>query len=400
MRNASRVKVMMYSHDSYGLGHLRRTLALAETFVRRNSNADVIIVTGSTISGSYRLPKGVDIVKLPAAVKTGAGVYEADRLGVSFDLIKKLRSNLIKGTVEAFDPDVFIVDKAPIGMKGEVEETLRFIAEHRPGTMTVLGLRDVMDDPDRVRKNWRDGSIPEAIRDLYDIVFVYGPREVYDPLPEYGLDDETIEKTYYVGYVGKRRNLKDVKDLPFTPGYALVTAGGGGDGLKIVESYLEGLALTEPDYDSIVVTGPMMSDEDRDRVESLAKGLPVQVLEFRADMDAVIQGARAVVTMGGYNTTTELLEARKAAVIVPRVEPRVEQLIRAEKLQEAGLMDMIHPEDLSPELMRAKVDDMMNSPLPEARKHAQSQVDLSGADRAVALIENLLAERDRIAAHA
>ncbi len=390
----------MYSHDSYGLGHLRRTLALAETFVRRNPKSDVIIVTGSTLSNAYRLPKGVDVVKLPSAVKTGAGVYEAGRLSVDFSRVRKIRSNIIKGTLEAFDPDVFIVDKAPIGMKGEVEETLRFVKEHRPETLTVLGLRDVMDDPGLVRKSWREGRIPEAVRELYDIVFVYGPREVYDPLPEYGLDDETLAKTHYVGYVGKRRNLKSVEELPFTPGYALVTVGGGGDGLRIIESYLKGLALYRPEYGSVVVTGPMMSDKDRNRVEGLAKGLPVRVLEFRADMDAVIQGARAVVTMGGYNTTTELLEAGKPAVIVPRVEPRVEQLIRAEKLQEAGLMDMIHPDDLTPELMRAKVEDMMESSLPEARKQARSLVDLSGADRAVALVEDRLEERARLVAHA
>ncbi|MDX5892628.1 glycosyltransferase family protein [Rubrobacter radiotolerans] len=374
---------MMYSHDSYGLGHLRRTLALAEAFVEANPKTNVLLLTGSTVSNSYRMSQGIDILKLPSAVKVGGGKYESSRLSISFKRLKQLRSTLIIGAAESFEPDVFLVDKAPLGMKSEVEDTLRFLNDERPATLNVLGLRDVMDDPGQVRHSWRERGIPESIEKLYDLVLVYGPREVYDPLSEYGLHEGTIARTHYVGYIGKKHRLKAVSELPFEPGYALVTPGGGGDGLKVIETYLKGLALREPDHDSIIVTGPMMSDRDRRRVEGLARGLRVRVLEFRADMEDLIQGAGVVVAMGGYNTTTELLEARKPALIVPRVEPRVEQLIRAERLTGLGLTQMIHPDELTPELMRAKVEDLFES---RRAPRVRLRVDLSGADRAVEVV--------------
>ncbi len=278
------MKILMYSHDSYGLGHLRRTLALAEAFVERDPRTNVLIMTGSAVSGAYRMTKGIDLLKLPSAVKVANGSYESDRMSVSFEVLKDLRTGLIRTAAESFDPDVFIVDKAPLGMKGEVVPTLEFLKEERPDTLTVLGLRDVMDDPYQVRKSWEEKDIPTLIEELYDLVLVYGPREVYDPLPEYGLSPEAMSRTHYVGYIGKNEGREAAVDLPFEPGYALVTAGGGGDGFELIRTYLEGLRAWEPSFESIIVTGPLMSDEDKSALEHLAKGLKVRMLEFRTDM--------------------------------------------------------------------------------------------------------------------
>lgn len=377
------MKILMYSHDSFGLGHLRRTLALAEALVEKEPANNVLILTGSTISGAYRMSKGIDFVKLPSAIKVGKGEYEPSKLSVEADSLIWLRSRLILGAAQAFEPDAFVVDKAPLGMKGEVEATLEFLREERPGTLTVLGLRDVMDDPTEVRQSWRKSKLQDAIEQFYDRILVYGPREIYDPLPEYGLSQETLNRSSYVGYVGKTRSRKALSEAPFEPGYALVTAGGGGDGYLLLESYLEGLKLSEPDFDSLVVTGPLMEEDDRLRLERLAKGTRSRVVEFHADMESLIAGAGAVVAMGGYNTTTELLAAGKPAVIVPRVEPRVEQLIRAERLQALGLLDMIHPHDLTPALLRRKVEELMGR---VQNSNLRVHVDLSGAPRAATLI--------------
>ncbi len=378
------MKILMYSHDSYGLGHLRRTLALAEAFVEDDPRTNVLILTGSTISGAYRMSKGIDLLKLPSAVKVGGGMYEPDRMSISFEALKDLRTGLIRTAAESFDPDVFIVDKAPLGMKSEVVPTLEFLKEERPATLTVLGLRDVMDDPYQVRKSWEEKDIHSVIENLYDLVLVYGPREVYDPLPEYGLSPETMSRIRYVGYIGKNESVETAFDLPFEPGYALVTAGGGGDGFELIRTYLEGLATWEPSFDSIIITGPLMADEDKLHLEHLAKGLDrVRLMEFRTDMAALIHGAGVVVAMGGYNTTTELLAARKPAVIVPRVEPRVEQLIRARRLSALGLMDMIHPDDLAPAILRGKVEELMKS---GSEPRVRIRVDLSGASKAVEFV--------------
>ena len=377
------MKILMYSHDSYGLGHLRRTLTLAEAFVERNRDTSALVLTGSTVSDAFRLPRGVDIVKLPSAIKVANQVYESSRMLIDFESLKDLRSGLILSAAEAFEPDVFIVDKAPLGMKREVRPTLKYFRDSRPSTLTVLGLRDVLDDPEYIRRHWKEGRIAEAIEEFYDLTLVYGPREVYDPLPEYGISEEALDRSHYIGYVGRNPAPETDSDLPFRPGYVLVTAGGGGDGLLLIESYLKSLKSPEPSFESLVVTGPLMDDGAKREIERLARGLRARVMEFRPDMERLIKSAGAVVAMGGYNTTVELLAARKSALIVPRVEPRVEQLIRAERLADLGLVEMIHPNDLTPRLVRSKVEELLKRDPVSAPRVG---VDLSGASRAVDLV--------------
>lgn len=389
----------MYSHDSYGLGHLRRTLALAEAFVRGDAGAGVLILTGSTVSDTFRMSPGIDLVKLPSAVKVASGVYEPSRMPVSFESLRELRSSLILSAAASFDPDAFVVDKAPLGMKREVYRTLEFLREERPSTLTVLGLRDVMDDPALIRRNWRESGIADAIEEFYDAILVYGPREIYDPIPEYGLSEATMERCRYVGYVGRGPDPGEAGDSPFGSGYVLVTAGGGADGLYLMENYLKSLTVGdgEPAFESVAVTGPLMDDAAKRRVERLARGIRsrrVRVLEFRADMERLIAGAGAVVSMGGYNTTTELLAAGKPALIVPRVEPRVEQLIRAERLAALGLVEMIHPDDLTPALMRSTVEELLER---GPTTGIEAAIDLSGASTAVEFVRDGVAEKRALA---
>lgn len=251
-----------------------------------------------------------------------------------------------------------------------------------------------MDDPARIRRNWREGRIAPAIENFYDTILVYGPREIYDPLPEYGLSDATLRRCHYVGYVGRASTLEETSYLEFEPGYVLVTAGGGGDGFDLINNYLESLRRPEPAFESLVVTGPMMDDESKMEIERLARGLRVRVMEFRADMERLIRCAGAVVSMGGYNTTVELLVARKPALIVPRVEPRVEQLIRAQQLADLGLVDTIHPHDLTPRLVRSKVEELLErDPVSAPRV----EVDHSGASRAVDLVTAGIARKHAMA---
>ncbi|HEX2729065.1 MAG TPA: glycosyltransferase [Rubrobacteraceae bacterium] len=388
------MRILMYSHDSYGLGHLRRTLALAESFVAGNAGASVLILTGSTVSGTFRMSPGIDLVKLPSAVKVANGEYESSRMKVTFNSLKKLRSNLILSATETFDPDAFLVDKAPLGMKREVYPALSLLRQERPSTLTVLGLRDVMDEPWRIRRNWREGGIVEAIEELYDIVLIYGPREVYDPLPEYGLSESTLERCRYVGYIGRSPTLEENADRGFGAGYVLVTAGGGADGFFLIKNYLDSLRGRKPSFESIVVTGPLMDDDSRREIETLSRGLRVRVTDFQTDMENLIREAGAVVSMGGYNTTIELLAARKAALIVPRVEPRLEQLIRAERLSQLGLVEMIHPNDLTPARMREKVEALLAR---DPGSFGQVSVDLSGARRAVETIRAGIARKRTLA---
>ena len=96
----------------------------------------------------------------------------------------------------------------------------------------------------------------------------------------------------------------------------------------------------------------------------LTDGLDIRCTELRTDMESVIAGSRAVVSMAGYNTVAEVMRAGKPAILVPRVRPSEEQLIRADVLAAAGLQQMIHPAELSARGLRKAIDRLLRREAP------------------------------------
>jgi len=140
----------------------------------------------------------------------------------------------------------------------------------------------------------------------------------------------------------------------------------------------------------LLVTGPLMPRDDRERLARLVpKHLPVRVVDFVEDGMSIVATADAVVSMGGYNSICEILSADRPAVIVPRVEPRKEQLIRAERLSERGLVRLVHPSQLT----RHRLLDEVRSLLDEHDRPTRP-VGLDGVATAARELEALLPAAD------
>lgn len=349
-------KAMFYCHDTYGLGHLRRTLTLASHLRASMPQMSQLIVTGSPMADGFPFPEGTDYVKLPAVTKNGDGEYEPRSLTSSFDNIRDMRQDILLSAARHFEPDFFIVDHAPAGMKGEAVETLRFLKRTHPDTKLILGLRDIIDEAPKVRQTWAKEGVYELLDDVFDLILVYGHRNFYDVVKEYGLSEKAAAKTRFVGYLGREpgsRSPAEVRaTLPMqTDKLVVVTAGGGGDGKELFNAVLQGLQKNpnSVNFDCLLIGGPLMSQDDRVELQSLLGSQnKLHFLDFTDDMSSYLGAADVVVSMGGYNSICEILSLGLPAIIVPRVTPRKEQLIRAEVLSRRGLVHMIHPQDLTP----------------------------------------------------
>ena len=171
----------------------------------------------------------------------------------------------------------------------------------------------------------------------------------------------------YVGFLQRRALHKDLSTRRPSGDYILVTTGGGGDGADLVEdvmnAYLHDPALT---HKALVVLGPYMPGDQR--AEFIRKGqlIPqIEVIEFDTRMEELIASSKAVVAMGGYNTFCEILSFDKPALIVPRTTPREEQLLRAVRAAELGMIDMLLPDDAKdPAKMAEALKALPNRPLP------------------------------------
>lgn len=353
---AQGLKAMFYCHDTYGLGHIRRTLTLSHHFRAIHPEISQLILTGSPVASAFTYPDGADFVKLPSVTKDAAGEYTSRTLGhMPFDVIRNLRRDLILAAAKQYQPDFFFVDHAPAGLRGEVVETLRYLKRELPETRLVIGLRDVMDEAPAVRKTWKKDGAYELFDDLYDMIFVYGHRNFYDIVEEYGLSEKAAAKTRFVGYLKREAGQRTPEEIRAsidmqTDKLVLVTAGGGGDGKALFDATIRDLKATQQqDFDCMIVGGPLLADENRKEIRAhLGHRGNVHFLDFTDDMPGYIGAADAVISMGGYNTVCETMSLHRPTVIVPRVSPRKEQLIRASFLKDHGYVGMIHPGELEP----------------------------------------------------
>jgi predicted glycosyltransferase len=348
-------KILLYSHDTFGLGNIRRTLLLAEELSGQYPGAAVLMVTGSQMVHSFRIPEGVDYIKLPCLDRVDAERYEPRFLRSWSEEVKRTRSAILEKSVLGFEPDLMIVDKRPAGVDGELAATLEEIRRKRLPTKLVLGVRDILDEPERTRRNLENNGSFETIERFYDEVWVYGSRSIFDTVREYGFPERVAAVTRFCGYL-KRPTAPRTRAAG--PPHVLVTTGGGGDGTAMTEAYLEGLASLPRNVAlrTTVVFGPQMSDGARLRMrERFGYLADVTFSDFEPDLTRLYSASDIVVSMAGYNTVCELLSFGHHAILVPRAEPVQEQLIRARLLAAQGLFDIVEPQELGPATLISKV---------------------------------------------
>ncbi len=380
-------KILLYSHDTAGLGNIRRTLLLAEAFATAYPSGAVLVVTGSPVIHAYRIPDGVDYVKLPSLDRVAAERYEPRFLRAWCEEVRSTRRQILEHSILGFAPDLLLVDKRPAGIDNELLPSLRALRRRNPRARVVLGLRDILDAPERTRASLRAQGWFEIIDGHYDEVWIYGSPEVFDAAAEYDFPASVRARTHFCGYLA--RSAPPVPVRSGTP-HVVVATGGGGDGSPMIRSYLDGL-LTLPRSVALrttVVLGPEMPRAQRDALLGCYGALPdVEFLDF--DPDPLLRYARAdvVVSMAGYNTVCELLSLGKRTVLVPRSEPVREQLIRARRLAQLGLVEIVEPSELAGDALIQRVLAQLSR-----GERPRRTLDFSGVERVLARAHALLAQ--------
>jgi len=389
--------VMTYSHDGFGLGHLRRNTTIASVVAGQVPDSSVLMMIGCPSGAVFKLPMGVDFIKLPSVIKRNTGVWLPLRLRIGLEKTKALRVATIQEAVRVFHPQVLLVDHVPVGIWGELLPSLQMLKRRSDAPTIVLGLRDILDAPEVTRSLWeRDGTY-EAIRRYYDEIFIYGRKEIFDTGAQYGLDGEFTSKLRYVGYVcdqepySSREEMR--RELQVENKLIVVTGGGGADAFPMMLECMKALHLLGPQagLEAIFVTGPLMESGEREHLRELAKGLKVRVLIHVDDLLSYMNAADLVVTMAGYNSLYQLLRLRKKELVVPRPGPSAEQKTRARIFAERGLVDVLYPGKFSLKEMADKlIEDLERTDYPLYDPTIETN---GGRKAAIRLAEHLAAAR-------
>ncbi len=359
-------RIMLYSHDTQGLGHIRRNRKIADALMQALPQAEIVIATGSRFAGDYREQRGVSLVHLPAVKKHSDGSYGPVDASLSFDELIRQRSSKLAETAEKLKPDLVIADKEAAGLKGELIAALKIAKSG--GAKIVLGLREVLDDPDVVRMEWtRNGTI-ETIERYFDAIWIYGPENFHDPLEGIALPENVAAMKHYCGYLpfdpgGKEPALPS--DLP--EDFILVTTGGGGDGEALLRAVFA--AARETDgfrIPLVILPGPYLNPASRSEFLNEAERIGgIKLLDFDPESERLMAASSGVVAMCGYNTFCEVLQLDKAALFIPRETPRREQLIRAARASELGLSHLLRIGDVTdPATLVSAINALPASPKP------------------------------------
>lgn len=373
--------VAMYSHDSVGLGHTRRNraiaFALAEALPQPTTG---VLIAGHRHATSFDLPPGWDWLVLPGYTRTADG-YGARHLDMTPEELSGLRASTIEAVLRSIDPDLFIADRHPFGVHGELGPALRMLQGTR--CRTVLGLREVLDSPGVAAHEWRSVGGGEAVAAWYDSTWIYGDRTVHDPIASGEVPGELADRAVFTGYLAPappRPGSPVPEALPEKPCF-LTTVGGGSDGGRLALAAAH--AEVPAGHRHLIVTGPQMPDADFVEV-TCAAGPATSVVRFLPGLQELIGHAAGVICMGGYNSVAEVMATHTPALVVPRDSRRAEQRIRASAVRAVGGVDTHTLDGLSAATLSA----WMRSAV--GRRVSRGHVDLGGLATVGALAADLV----------
>jgi predicted glycosyltransferase len=358
-------RVYFYSHDGQGLGHLRRNLNIASAVSRKVRSTSCMLLTGAQFPSIFRLPARCDLVKFPALRKTRADAYLPLSSFENAEQVSAMRAAIIEAAISAMPPDLLIVDRHAGGLNGELLPALRYLRKSAPGCRIVLGLRDVLDEPAVVANEFENSDVPEIVDRYYHRVWIYGDSHVFDTARVYRFPESMRRKTAYCGYL-----LPRDPTVRFTNGqkvHVVASVGGGADGYPVLDQTIAALELLQQDLPiaADVFAGPLMSKTDYESLRALAAPHKfIRVERFSQNYLRLLSTADLVITMGGYNSTVEAVSAGKRTIVIPRVVPRTEQLLRAKAFEALGLVSIVEPQRLTPDALLHAAENALSGPEP------------------------------------
>ena len=374
-----------------GLGHMRRNLLLVRRFAARYPAGSFLMLTEAREAGIFDFPDNVDCLSLPALRKDADGNCSPRRLRIGLHELIRLRRDVLTSALSQFSPDVLIVDHLPRGALGELAPCLELLKER--GTRLILGLRDILEEPETVRSEWARAGNHEMIEQFYDGIWIYGDPAVFDLLSEYEFPKTVARKARFTGYLNPAhspdtRGAGDADTLAVklldSARFVLCTVGGGQDGIRIAQAFVD--SEMPKDYVGVLLTGPFMPPREREALcrRASRRSSQFHVLDLISEPAGLLSLADRVITMGGYNSVCEVVSHDKHALIIPRIAPRREQLIRARRLADLGLIEWLDPERLSP----AAISEWLERPSPAAR--VRHRMDMKGLERAGRYLQRVL----------
>ena len=379
----TRPRLLFYCQHSVGLGHLVRSMNLADGLA---GDFDVTLLNGGPWPSELPEPGSVEIVHLPALGLDAEYALVSRDEQFTVEEAVRLRRSMILQAFRDTSPDVLLIELFPFGRKKftpELMPLLEAARAARPATFVACSIRDILVGSRRDQQG-HDDRAGRLANEYFDAVLVHADARFATLEESFHPTDPLRTPVHYTGFVrGARTRDADRVREP----RVLVSAGGGLVGAPLFRSAVEAHPrLLDLGLRTVIVTGPFLPDPVVEELTRQAAGTPgLDVVRYVPDLAAEMAASAVSVSQVGYNTTMDILGCTTPAVVVPYGEGREdEQAERARRLERLGAVRVIDPDRLSADTFADAVRDAMDwSPL-------AVPLDLEGRTRTSELLRSLL----------
>jgi len=383
------MKIIFYCQHVLGVGHLFRSLEICEALKRHQ----VLLISGGPHIET-NIPKHVKAVRLPELQMDSAfKSLFSPQSNISLEQIKAQRQKDLLSIFEKEKPDLFLVELYPFGRKAfrfELDPLLDAIRNQKTSACRVVcSVRDILVEKEDQQKH--EGRAVDTLNRYFDAVLVHSDPSLIKFEETFLRRAEIRIPLFYTGYIAKKppenarqqiRSRLEIEDKDFM---IVASAGGGSVGKPLLESAICAFQKFRIDSSArlYVYTGPYIDAQDFTYLQSLANQ-KIKVEKFTSDFLAYLAAADLSISMGGYNTSMNLLACGVPALVWPFGLNR-EQRLRAQRLAERGALKILDEEDLQHDRLARIIMQSLSEKHP-----GKLDIDLDGAANTARWLEDWL----------
>jgi len=381
------MKVLMYCQHVLGIGHLVRSAEIARAL---SQEADVTFVSGGAPVDGFPFPPGVRLTQLPP-IQTDDEFGALETCGCAQDIedLQDLRRQQLLALFNEFAPQVLIIELFPFGRKRFGFELLPLLerARQRDGeTLVVCSLRDILvEKPDRTK---HEARVCRIVNKYFDLILVHGDPALHTLGESFHRVQDLRCNLLYTGFVQQAdTGGTPVMDCSEPTIIASIGSGRYRQGQFLLESVIRAAALLEGTipHRFRIFAGPFIPDDVYEHLQCLGReARNVEIQRYSPGLLAYLRQADLSVSMGGYNTIMNLLTAGIRSLVYPYTSNNdQEQHIRARKLESLGIVELLHPEMLAPQVLASRIEEML------AKTPARLNFDMNGAANTARILRSL-----------
>jgi len=379
------MRILHYTQHVLGVGHLFRSLEIDKAL----AGHEVHLITGGP---AVQLPLSPHVrhhAQIPLQMDAEFSSLFSSETTMSLDEIWAMRTAMLDRVLNRVRPELFLVELFPFGRKRFGKELLPVLRKIRAGgygpVRTVCSLRDILVEKDD-RAGYEDRVVRQA-NDYFNDILVHSDPDLIRLEETFTRVPDLTPKITYTGYVtpvpspGAGKKIRAEQAIADKERLVVASAGSGTVGFDLLRAVIaaSNQLFSSTPHRLVLFSGPHLEDEKFTALRSSAeKNGHIQIRRFSNRFPDWLDAADLSVSMGGYNTTMNLLAASCYGLVLPFAQNR-EQNMRAERLEGRGCLARLHPGDLAPDVLAEKIRTALDTPLPE------QSINLDGA-RATATI--------------